>query len=80
MSFECKFSLLCDQVVKEEYKKSGASLGLCRLVDFKSDTITLDIPVEGITIKGWAISPQMLPVVSSSVAVYTTSYRVKSVH
>ena len=73
--WHCKFSLLCDQVVKEEYRRSGASRSLCRLVDFESDTITLDIPVEGITIKDWEISPLMPPVVSFCVAVSTTLHK-----
>ena len=60
--------------MQESYRRSGASLSLCKLVEFdsESDAITLDIPVEGITIKGWEITPQMLPEVSSYVAVYTT--------
>ena len=74
MSKSIEFS---NQVVKEEYRKSGASLGLCKLVEFdsESDAVTLDIPVDGITIKGWTITPLMLPVVSSCVAVYTTLHQ-----
>ena len=53
-----------DQVVKEEYERKGAILGLQKLVDFESDAITLDIPKEGITVKGWEVTPKFLPVVS----------------
>ena len=53
------------QVVKEEYNKKGAVLGLHQPVDFESENITLDIPMEGITIDGWEISPLVRPVVSS---------------
>ena len=31
---------------------------------FESETITLDIPMEGIYISGWIITPLMRPVVS----------------
>ena len=47
--------------------KNGAVLGLYQLVDFESDEVTLDIPLEGISIKGWKITPLMRPVVSSYV-------------
>ena len=53
------------QVVKEEYKDGKAVLGLRQLVEFESDTISLDIPMEGITDKGWKITPLIRPVVSS---------------
>ena len=54
--------------MKEAYERKGAILGCDQLVGFESDTITLDIPVEGITIKGWEITPLVPPVVSSCVA------------
>ena len=53
------------QVVKEEYERKGAILGLHQPVEFESDTISLDIPMEGISIKGWKITPLIRPVVSS---------------
>ena len=53
------------QVVKQEYKDEKAVLGLHQLVEFESDAISLDIPLEGITIKGWKITPLIRPVVSS---------------
>ena len=46
------------------YEKKGAVLGLHQLVDFESDTITLDIPMKGISISGWTITPLIRPVVS----------------
>ena len=50
--------------MKEEYERKGAVLDLQKLVDFESDAITLDIPKEGITVKGWKVTPKFLPVVS----------------
>ena len=53
------------QVVKQEYKDEKAVLGLRQLVEFESEAISLDIPMEGISIKGWKITPLIRPVVSS---------------
>ena len=53
------------QVVSREYDNKGAVLGLHQLVDFESDLITLDIPMEGISTNGWTITPLIRPVVSS---------------
>ena len=50
--------------MKEEYERNGAILDFKKLVDFESDTITLDIPEEGISVKGWEVTPKFLPVVS----------------
>ena len=52
------------QVVKEEYKKYNALLGLRQLVEFESDAVMLDIPIQGIAVKGWKITPLIRPVVS----------------
>ena len=51
--------------MKEEYARKGAVLDLQQPVDFELDSITLDIPMEGLTIKPWKITPQMRPVVGS---------------
>ena len=53
------------QVVQREYERIGAVLDLRQLLVFESDTITLDIPIDGLTTKSWTIKPQMHPVVSS---------------
>ena len=50
-----------------KYEGKGAILGLQQPMEFESDTISLDIPLEGIAIKGWKITPLMRPVVSSCV-------------
>ena len=50
--------------MREEYEKKGAVLGLHQPVDFESDMITLDIPMEGVSISGWKIIPLVHPVVS----------------
>ena len=50
--------------MKNEYEKKGAKPGLHQPLEFESDSITLDIPLEGITINGWIIIPLMRPVVS----------------
>ena len=46
----------------------GAILGLHQPVEFESEAISLDIPMEGITIKSWKITPLIRPVVSSCVS------------
>ena len=51
--------------MKNEYEREGAVLGLHQPVEFESEMITLDIPLEGIMIKGWNITPLIRPVVSS---------------
>ena len=48
-----------------KYEGKGAILGLQQPVEFESDSIALDIPMEGIAINGWKITPLMRPVVSS---------------
>ena len=52
------------QVVKEEYGNSKALLGLRQIIEFESDAVTLDIPMEGVASKGWSITPLVRPVVS----------------
>ena len=52
------------QVVKEKYKDENAVRGVFQLVEFDSDAITLDIPIDGVCINGWKITPQMYPMVS----------------
>ena len=52
------------QAVKEEYKNSKAMLGLRQVVEFESDAVMLDIPIEGIAVKSWKITPLIRPVVS----------------
>ena len=50
-------------MVKDLYEKKGAVLGVEHLVEFEGDNITIDIPEEGTTIKGWKITPLIPPVV-----------------
>jgi hypothetical protein len=50
-------------VVKDLYEKKGAILGVEQLVEFEEESITVDIPKEGTTIKGWKITPLISPVV-----------------
>lgn len=52
------------QVVKEEYENSRALLGFRQVVEFESDAVSLNIPMEGITVGGWTITPLIRPVVS----------------
>ena len=52
-------------MVRNEYDKKGAILGLHQPLEFEADTITLDIPMEGVAIKGWKITPLIPPLVSS---------------
>ena len=60
--------------MQEEYRTTnGATRSLHKPVEFESDAITLDIPVEGVTIKGWEIVPLVPPVVSSCVRVHSCS-------
>ena len=53
------------QEILRKYEREGAVRGLYQPVEFEADTITLDIPMEGITIKDWKITPLIRPVVSS---------------
>ena len=50
-------------MVKDSYEKKGGVLGVEHLVEFEEDSITVDIPEEGTTIKGWKITPLISPVV-----------------
>jgi hypothetical protein len=50
-------------VVKDLYEKKGAILGVEHLVEFEGESITVGIPEEGTTIKGWKITPLFPPVV-----------------
>ena len=50
--------------MKKAYEKDKALLGLHQVVEFESDAVMLDIPMEGITAKGWRITPLIRPVVS----------------
>ena len=52
------------QLVKKEYEGKRAVLGAHQPIEFESDKITLDIPMEGITANGWEITPLVPPVVS----------------
>ena len=54
-------------MVRTEYDNEGAILGLHQPLEFEaeSDKIALDIPKEGIAVKGWKIMPLFPPVVSS---------------
>ena len=54
-------------MVEEEYSKKNALPGPDQNVEFESDMISLDIPMEGLSIKGWKITPLIRPVVSSCV-------------
>ena len=50
--------------MRDEYERKGAICGHHQLVEFESDSITLDIPMEGLTVKGWKITPLIRPRVS----------------
>ena len=52
-------------MVKEEYERKGAVLGLYQPLEFEGESVSLDIPMpDGISISGWKITPLMCPVVS----------------
>ena len=51
------------QCVTQYYAKKGAIEGPCISVEFGEDRIELDIPMEGINIGGWRITPLMSPMV-----------------
>ena len=56
------------KAIKIEYSEKGALVGPHQPVEFEADTISLDIPMpEGLSIKGWKITPLIRPVVSSCV-------------
>ena len=53
------------QVVQQEYTAKGATIGLDHVVEFESETISLQLPSEGITLEdGWKIVPIVHPMVS----------------
>ena len=53
-------------MVKKEYdREQRGAFGPKQLVEFESDAITLDVPMEGISPNGWTITPLTHPVVSS---------------
>ena len=54
------------QVVKKEYRQEQHALpGPDQPVDFESDQIEVDIPLDGVTLDGgWVITPLTAPVVS----------------
>ena len=54
------------QAVKNEYEKKGAILQSQGFVDFvySIDSIAMKIPMEGIHVQGWTITPLLRPVVS----------------
>ena len=54
-----------NKVIGDKYNKEGVLPGPHQPVEFEKDMITLDIPVEGTTLKGWKITPLVRPVVSS---------------
>ena len=55
------------QVVEKEYfRKKQAKLGPAQPVQFESEQIELDIPLEGVKLEeGWVITPLTAPVVSA---------------
>ena len=56
------------QAAEEKYKQG--SLGLEQYIDFESNEIKLDIPMEGTKLnEGWKITPMAVPVVSISFVV-----------
>ena len=54
---------ICKEI-ENDYNKRKARLGSNQTIEFESDVITLDIPLEGTTINGWIITPLIRPVVS----------------
>ena len=50
--------------MNEEYQKKQAQSGHTQPIDFESDQITLDIPMKGVILEDWKISPFFPPVVS----------------
>ena len=70
------------QVVKEKYEREGAICGLHQPLEFESDLIILNIPLNGITVKGWNITPLMRPVVRfmNITSINDDSYAVDQVH
>ena len=52
------------QPVREKYTAIGATIGPSMSVEFESDSISLQLPPEGVTLEGgWKIIPMSPPVV-----------------
>ena len=64
--FTCK-------AIEINYREKGAlrRVGPHQPAKFETDAITLDIPMEGLSIQGWKITPLMRPVVSFCVTIST---------
>ena len=56
------------QIVQKTYSAKGATVGPEFLLEFKSETISLKLPPEGVTLEaGWKIVPNFPPMVSKCV-------------
>ena len=55
----------CVKAIEIKYSEKGALVGPHQPVEFEADAISLDIPMEGLSVKGWEIAPLIRPVVSS---------------
>ena len=52
------------QIVQQQYTASGATSGPYLPVEFESDSISLEVPSEGVILEnGWRIVPLFSPVV-----------------
>ena len=57
------------QIVQQQYSASGATSGPHLSVEFETDTISLEVPSEGVTLEnGWRIFPLLSPVVRKLIA------------
>ena len=56
--------------MEKSYARKGALPGHSQPIEFQSDDITLDIPMEGITLTRWTISPLFPPVVRDKLQIY----------
>ena len=53
--------------MKKTYEERNAELHYDQIIQFESESITVDIPLEGVTVEGgWKIKPQGRPVVRLS--------------
>lgn len=63
------------QEVKKHYKSKRAKKGSHLHIEFKDDKISLNIPIQGVSIKQWKLTPLATPTVSQILNVESPLFR-----
>ena len=62
--------------MRREYKEKEAQQDSELVVEFESDRIAIDIPLEGIVVGGWKITPLAAPVVANAKTISIVPYMI----